>query len=564
MNNKKYIIVGGVAAGASAAARLRRHDEKGHIIVLEAGPFVSFSNCGLPYRLSGQIRETKNLILMTPKELNSQYALDVRVNNRVIKVDEKNNKVIIRNEITKEETEETYDFLILTPGAKAIKPPFVKDAKMPVFQLKTVPDTTKLLEHLENGENKPNHITVVGGGFIGIETAENLRERGLEVTLIEGSNQLLTPFDHEMSLYADTELIKHGIKIIKNICVTEITNTHVILQSGEKVKTDGVVMSIGVKPATDFLIDSGIELSNDGYIKTDDNYKTNIKNIYAGGDAIKVRNALTGKLAPILLAGPANKQGRLIADHISNKKIINNGYIWTSVLKIFDISMASTGLNEKTLKEEGIKYNYAIAAPPGIVGIMPNKTFVKIKLLFEENTGKILGAQAIAEYGVDKRIDVIATAIKAGMTVEDLQDLELSYAPPFGTGKDVINKIGYIANNLLKGDFIQVKFTEVYDLLENDAQIIDVREPNEYEMGHVDGIKNIPMSAMRNRLSEIDKNKPVYVHCKTGERSYNMTLMLKSNGFDAHNIAGSWMFIKSYEKAMRESNKERKNIIIGE
>ena len=558
--NKKYVVIGGVAAGASAAARLRRNNEDAEIIVLEAGPYVSFSNCGLPYRLSGQIPKTENLILMTPKELNSQYALDVRVNNRVIKVDTKNNRVIIRNEVTQKETEENYDFLVLTPGAKAISPPFVKEAKMPVFELKTVPDTEMLLKHLDK---KPKHITVVGGGFIGVETAENLLEAGFKVTLVEGSEQLLAPFDYEMSLYADAELIKHGVKIIKNDCVTEITESEVVLKSGERITTDGVVMSVGVKPATDFLVDSGIKLEKDGYMKTDDNYRTNIPNVYAGGDAIKVKNAITGKHHPILLAGPANKQGRLIADRISGKKIINNGYIWTSVLKIFDISMAATGVNEKMLKTKKIKYDFAYAAPPGIVGIMPNKTFVKIKILFEKKTGIILGAQAVAAYGADKRIDVIATAIKAKMTVQDLQDLELAYAPPFGTGKDVVNKIGYIANNILKGDYSQVRFTDIYKLLEDGAQIIDVREPAEYKMGHINGVKNIPMSEMRNRLNEIDKTKPVYLHCRTGERSYNMTLMLKSKGYKSFNVAGSWMFLEAYEKTIKEFDKKRKNIIIG-
>ncbi len=560
--SKKYIIVGGVAAGASTAARLRRNDEEGQIIVLEAGPFVSFSNCGLPYRLSGKIPKTENLILMTPERLGLQYALDVRVNNRVIRVDDKNKKVIIRNEITKEETEETYDYLILTPGTKAIIPSFVKkNAGMPVFQLKTVPHVEELLKHLKL--KKPKHITVIGGGFIAVETAENLREKGLEVTLIEGTDQLLKSFDLEMSLYADAELIKHGVKIIKNNCVTEITNSEVVLDSGERITTDGVVMSIGVKPATDFLVGSGIKLEKDGYIKTDNNYKTTASNVYAAGDAIKVKNAITKKYHPILLAGPANKQGRLIADHISGKKIINKGYIWTSILKVFDISMATTGINEKILKTKKIKYDYAYAAPPGVVSIMPNKTFIKIKILFEKKTGLILGAQAIAEHGVDKRIDVIATAIKAKMTVQDLQDLELSYSPPFGTGKDVVNKIGYIANNILQGDFKQVKFTDVYKLLEEGKQIIDVREPEEYKMGHIDGVKNIPMSIIRDKLDEIDKTKPVYLHCRTGERSYNVTLMLQSKGFNAFNIAGSWLFLEAYEKSMKEFDKKRKNIIIG-
>lgn len=555
----KYLIIGGVAAGASTAARLRRLNEMAEIIVVDKGDYVSFSNCGLPYRLSDTITQTESLVLMTPEVLKSQYNLDVRTNNEVIKIDKDKKLVTIKQTKTGEEYHESYDKLVVTPGARAIVPPFKGLDLMPNYTLKTVNDVEKIMNHLE--QNKPKHMTVIGGGFIGVEAAENLREAGYEVTLIEGSNQILNPLDLEMSLMADQELLKHGVEIIKNDLVEGFTSKEVLLKSGKKVQTDGVIMAIGVRPDTAFLKESGIELSQSGHIIVNENYQTSDEDIYAAGDAILVKNQLTGKLQNLALAGPANKQGRLIADHISGRKIVNNGYIGSSIIKVFDLTIANTGLNEKALKYTDIKYDVVYAAATDRVSLMPGVAPVKTKLIFEQKTGRILGAQAISTGGADKRIDVIATAIKAQMTVEDLQDLELCYAPPFGTGKDVVNKIGYIANNVLSGDVKQVSFTDVYDLVQDQKQIIDVREEKEYARSHVKGVKNIPMSQMRQRLNEIDKDKPVYVHCQSGQRSYNMTLMLKQNGFDAYNVAGSFLFISNYEEMMCKYEENRENII---
>ena len=324
-----------------------------------------------------------------------------------------------------------------------------------------------------------------------------------------------------------------------------------------------MILAIGVKPSTNFLAGAGVDLNDRGYIIVDENYQTTAKDVYAAGDAILVTNQLTGQPFPLAMAGPANKQGRLIADRINGRSINNKGYIGSGVVKLFDMNIASTGLSEKMLVSTGIDYEVAYAAPPGIVGIMPGVHLVYSKLIFEKGSGKVLGAQFATSGASDKRADVIATAIKAGMTVEDLSDLELCYAPSFGTGKDVVNKMGYIASNLNEGAFKQVRFSDVYDLLAAGEQVIDVRETIEYQAGHIDGTVNIPMSSIRQRLDELDKTKPVYVHCRTGERSYNMTLMLQANGFDAKNIAGSYEFVKTYEEMMCYQDSSRKNILIG-
>ncbi len=495
---------------------------------------------------------------MTPETLNKQYNLDVRVNSEVLSVNNDEKYVVVNTPEGEYKLE--YDKLVLTPGAVAIVPPFKGLDLIPNFTLKTVPDTAKIMSHLE--ELKPKHMTVIGGGFIGVEAAENLREAGYEVTLIEGNDQILAPFDLEMSIHADLAFAEHGIELIKGKMVDSFTENQVILNDGTAIQTDGVILSIGVKPDTKFLESSSLELTDRGFIVTNENYQTSDADVYAGGDAILIKNQITKELMPLALAGPANKQGRLIADHISGKKVRNNGYIGSSVIKVFDLTMASTGMNEKALANTDIKYDVAYAAPTDRVGLMPGVKPVILKVIFEQETGKILGGQAVSSGVADKRIDVLATAIKAEMDVYDLADLELTYAPPFGTGKDAINKMGYIASNLLEGDYKQVRFTDVYDLVAKDAQVIDVREAGEYARGHVANVANIPMSEMRNRLDELDKSKPVYVHCQTGQRSYNMTLMLQANGFEAYNVAGSYLLISKYEKAMQLADQNRTNILV--
>ncbi len=560
--SKRILIVGGVAGGASAAARARRLDENAEIVMFERGPVVSFSNCCLPYHISGLVEQEESLILMTPEKFKGQYKIDAKVNSNVVSVNTKEKTIEVENVLTKELTIEKYDALVISPGADAIVPPFKGLDKIDNFVLKTVPDVSKIMKFVKS--KNPKHITVVGGGFIGLEAAENLRETGVKVTLIEGTNQIIPFVDREISYFGQAEMVKNGIEVILEDLVEGFDIRKVLLKSGREIETDGVILAIGVRPSTRFLKDSGIELTDKGYIVTNENYETTAKDVYAAGDAILVRHQLTEKLVPLAMAGPANKQGRLIADRINGRKIKNKGYIGTGVVKLFNMNIASTGLSEKMLKDSKLDYEVVYAAPPGIVGIMPGAHLVFSKLLFEKKTGKVLGAQFASVGAPDKRADVIATAIKANMTVEDLFDLELSYAPSFGTGKDVVNKIGYIASNLNEKLFKQIAFMETYDLLKAGAQIIDVREACEYNEGSIKGVVNIPMSEMRERLDELDKTKPVYVHCRTGERSYNMTLMLQEKGFDAKNIAGAYEFIKVYEEISCYNDKTREKIMIGD
>ncbi len=561
---RKYLIIGGVAAGASVAARLRRLDEKAKIIMIDKGDYVSFSNCSLPYRIGGVIKKDEDLILMNPEKFLNQYNIEVRVLNEAIKIDEEKKVVIIKDLKEDKEYNQTYDKLIIAPGASAIVPPFTGLDKINNFVLKTVNDVSKIMNFIE--EKNPKHMTVVGGGFIGVEVAENLIEKNIEVTLIEGSNQLLAPFDFEMSLYANNILRDKGINIITNNLVDSFDENNVFLKDGTSITTDGVILSIGIKPETKFLEETSIKLAKSGHIMVNENYQTSNKDIYAAGDAILVKNQLTNKYMPLALAGPANKQGRLISDHINGRSILNKGYIGSSVIKIFDYTFASTGLNEKQIKNMETPFDYDITygSPADKVSLMPNVNKIFMKLIFEKKTGKILGAQAISKGNADKRIDVIATMIKMNSTVFDLADVELVYAPWHSTGKDAVNKMGYQASELVLEKFDKVKFDEVYDLIKSGAQIIDVREISEYEKSHIKGSKNIPMSEFRKRLDEFDKSKPVYLSCGSGQRSYNVTLALKQLGYDSKNVLGGLSMISNYEKEMQKLDKNRENIIIGE
>ena len=545
---KKYLIVGGVAAGASAAARLRRLDEFVGIIMFEKGSHVSFSNCGLPYHLGGYIEPAEKLILMTPEKFDKQYSIDARTNSEVVGINRLNKEVTVFDYKTGKKYTESYDKLILAVGAKPIVPPFKGLESIKHFTLRNVVDVERIHESVSNSQNPVKNVTVIGAGFIGVEVAENLKEKGFDVTIIEMANQIMRPFDYEMVKPLEKELLDHGIKLLLSEKVVGFESEKVLLESGKEIKTDLVILSIGVVPDTTFLKDVDIELTKSGHIVVNDKYQTSDENIYAAGDAILVKNAITGQDFSLPLAGPANKQGRLIADAINGKKTINKGYIASSIIQIFDYTGAATGLNEAWIKFHNLNVDYDIAylAPFDRVSIMPNAEHVFTKVLFERNTGKLLGAQVVGKGMVDKRADVFATAIKAGMTVEDLQDLELCYAPPYSTGKDVVNHTGYVASNLYNTEFKQVAFTEVANLLKAEAQIVDIREITEINYGRLNSVKNIPMSEIRGRLSELDKTKPIYVHCHTGQRSYNVTLMLQQYGFDVYNIAGGYIMISYY------------------
>ncbi|SHH81217.1 FAD-dependent oxidoreductase [Clostridium grantii] len=545
---RKVLIVGGVAGGASAAARLRRNSEEDEIIMFEKGPDVSFSNCSLPYHLSGVIDKAEKLVLMSTEKFLKQYRIDARVNNEVLQIDRKNKTVKVKNLLTEEIYSENYDKLILSPGAKPIVPNIPGIEKVNVFTIRNVVDIDKLKRFVDSLEAKD--VAVIGGGYIGVEAAENLREAGYNVSLIEAMDQILRPFDYDMVQILHKEIYDRGIKLVVGDKVESFEENSVVLTSGKKINAKAVIMAIGVAPEVDLAKEAGLELGITGAIKTDKNYMTNDKNIYAVGDAIEVYNSLSHSMTKLSLAGPAQKQARSVADHINNKATLNKGYIGSSAIKVFDYNGASTGLNESLIKFLNLKINYEVVniIVSDKVGIMPDSAPMHFKLLFEVPTGKILGAQAIGKGDVTKRVDTIATAIKFGGTVEDLKDLELCYAPPFSTAKDVVNYAGYVASNLLSGDFKQVTVDKVRELVENNAYIIDVREKGEYARGHIKGSKNIPLSELRDRINEIPKDQTVYLHCRTGQRSYNATLALQNEGFDQiYNITGSFLGLSFYE-----------------
>lgn len=546
--NRKILIVGGVAGGASAAARLRRLNEDDTIIIFEKGRDVSFSNCSLPYHLSGIVDEAEKLVLMNPNKFMKQYRIDARVNNEVIKIDRENKKVVVKDLVKNEVYEESYDKLILSPGAKPILPRVDGIDKTNIFTIRNVVDIDRLNQYVKGSEE--NKIAVIGGGYIGVEVAENLAKAGYEVTLIEAMPQILKSFDYDMVQILHKEMMDHGVNLVLKDKVVGFTENKVLLESGKDVEARIVVMAIGVIPEVTLAKDSGIEIGDTGAIKVDHNYKTNDENIYAIGDAIEVYNPLTASMTKISLAGPAQIQGRAVADHINNIPVNNTGFIGSSAIKVFDYNGASTGLSEGLINALNMKINYEVVhlINNEKVSLMPDNNLVHFKLLFEVPTGRILGAQAIGKGEVVKRIDVIATAISLGATVEQLKNINLCYAPPFGTAKDIVNFAGYIGSNLLRKDYKQVRVERVRELLESGATIIDVREKSEYDRGHIKGALNIPFSEIRKRLDEVPKDKAVYLHCRTGQRSYNVALLLQNLGFNnIYNITGSFLALSYYE-----------------
>lgn len=558
---RKILIVGGVAGGASTAARLRRLSEEDRIIMFEKGPHVSFSNCALPYHLSGTIGEANRLVLMSPEKFLKQYNIEARVNNEVISINREDKLVKIKDLITGEIYEEYYDKLVLSPGAKPIIPNIDGIDKVNVFTIRNVVDIDKLNRFIKDNDIKD--VAVIGGGYIGVEAAENLNKAGYNVSLIEATDQILKPFDYDMVQILHKEIYDHGINLVVGDKVTSFGENKVLLQSGKEIKACAVVMAIGVSPETNLAREAGLEIGETGALSVDQNYRTIDKDIYAVGDAIEVYNSLTNSKAKISLAGPAQKEARSVADHINGLPVLNKGYIGSSAIKVFEYNGASTGLNESLIKALDMKLQYGIVriAVSDKVGIMPGSSVMHFKLVYEIPTGRILGAQAIGKGNATKRVDVIATAIKFGATVDDLRDLELCYAPPFSTAKDVVNYAGYIGSNLLRGTFKQVNVDKVRELVESGAYIIDVREEGEFERGHIKGAKNIPLSQLRERVNEVPKDIPVYVHCRSGQRSYNATLALQNLGYDnITNITGSFLEISLYEY-FNDKTMDRKPIV---
>ncbi len=544
--SKKYLVVGGVAGGASAAARLRRLGYEDEIIMFEMGPHVSFSNCSLPYYLSGTVKNAEDLVLMNPIKFKKMYNIDARVNSKVVSIDRANKEVEVENVLTGEKYRESYDKLILSPGARPVVPPIPGIDKVKYFTIRNVVDIEKLHKSIE--EVKPQNITVVGGGFIGVECVENLHEAGYKVTLVEALPQILQQFDYDMVQVLHKEMLTNGIDLYVGDKVSSFDTDTVILESGKKINSEIVILAIGVAPETELAEKAGLEIGKTRGIKVDQNFLTSDPDIYAVGDAIEVYNPLMQDYFRLALAGPAQKQARGVADHIHNRRVDSMGYIGSSVVKVFNYAAAATGLNERALSKLNIEYDYVKILPKDKVGIMPDAEEMHFKLIFEIPTGRVLGAQAIGLGNVDKRIDVIATAIKFGATIEHLRDLELCYAPPFGTAKDIVNYAGYVASNLLHGCFKQVKITDVRNFVENNEYILDVREKPEWDSGHIKNAVHIPLSELRNRIDEIPRDKPVYIHCRSGQRSYNACLALQARGYtNVYNVSGGFMELCVYE-----------------
>ena len=534
----KVVIVGGVAGGATAAARIRRLDENAEIIIFERSGYVSYANCGLPYYIGGEIREKEELFLQTPEGFWSRFKIDVRTLHEVTSINRDKKTVTVVDESSGRTFEESYDKLILSPGSKPVMPDFYKGECDYVFTLRTVEDTFKIREFTDNKAIK--NAVIVGGGFIGLEMAENLKNREMNVTIIQNKDHLLNTVDSEVASFIHAKLRAEGINILLNANVESIENNTVICNS-VTIPADMVIVSVGVVPESTLAKDAGLNLGVKGAIKVSDNMQTSDEDIYAVGDAVEVKNFISGDKAVITLAGPANKQGRIAADDICGIKSTYKGTQGASVIKIFDLTVATTGMTEEQLKNSNISYDKVILSPLSHAGYYPGATVMTLKIIFDKENYKILGAQAIGYEGIEKRIDVIATAIFSGLTADKLKDLELSYAPPYSSAKDPVNMAGFIIDNV-KNSIVKHFFYEDIPYLQkrNDVTLLDTRTVYEYERGHAEGFINIPVDELRERLSEIDKAKPVYVMCQSGLRSYFATRILMQTGFDAYNFAGGF------------------------
>ncbi|MFO7964375.1 MAG: CoA-disulfide reductase [Desulfobacterales bacterium] len=548
--SKKILIVGGVAGGASAAARLRRLDEQAEIIMFERGEHISFANCGLPYYIGGVITEREKLLVQTPEAFNERFNIDVRIHSDVTHVDP-NRKVVKVNSRKAGVYEEHYDYLILSPGAKPIKPGIPGIEHERILTLRNLPDTDAI-KTMTDGK-KIKEAVVIGGGFIGVEMAENLVKRCIQVHLVEAASHVLAPFDADMVMMVEKEMQRNGIELTLGDGVAAFRENgkqvEVELAGGTRKHGDLVLLAIGVSPDTAFIKDSGIALGPKGHIIVNERMETNYRDIYAVGDAVEVKDFVTGLKTAIPLAGPANKQGRIAADNIAGLSSIYKGTQGTSILKVFELTAACTGGNEKTLQSADIAYRVCHIHPASHASYYPGAVPMALKLLFSEQ-GKILGAQAIGYEGVDKRIDVIAAAIRLYGTVDDLAELELSYAPPFSSAKDPVNMAGYVAQNILSGKSNVITWNDMEDLNKEDYILVDVRSSEEFENGNIEGAVNIPVDSLRERIGELDKNKTIVEYCQVGLRGYLADRILSQKGYDVYNISGG------YKSALSEMNPE--------
>lgn len=543
----KTIIIGGVAGGASAAARLRRLEETCEIVILERGDFVSFANCGLPYYIGGAITDKNDLTLQTPESFRKRFNIDVRIKNEAVRISPEEKTVTVKNLKSGEIYTESYDNLILSPGAEPIKPNIEGIDSNIVFTLRNIPDTLKIKEYIE--KSNPKSAVVIGGGYIGVEMAENLKEAGLDVSVVELADHLIAPLDFDMAADVHRYIKSKGIKLYLNNGVKAIDDNTVILQNGT-IDAEMIIMSVGVRPETSLAKDCGIEVNRRGSIVVDRHMKTNIQNIYAVGDAVEAEDFITKSPAFIPLAGPANKQGRIAADNICG---INSEYTGTqgsAVLKLFDMTVATTGINEKSASSTGIDYDKTYIYSGSHASYYPGASNMSIKALWDKKTLKIIGAQIVGFDGVDKRMDVLASSIRFGAKITDLANLELCYAPPFGSAKDPVNMLGFVAENIITGKMKQFFWNDVEKLpRDGSVTLLDVRTVTEVRRGKIDGFINIPLDSLRERINEIPKDKPVYLHCHSGLRSYIALCILKGNGYDCFNLAGGW---RLYESVINE------------
>ncbi|HOJ44429.1 MAG TPA: CoA-disulfide reductase [Bacilli bacterium] len=553
----KIVIIGGVAGGASAAARLRRLDEEIEIVMFEKSPYISYANCGLPYYIGGVITDRKELIVQTPDQFEKRFNVRVKINHEVIEIDRYHRHVLVKNVLTNEVHREDYDKLILAPGAKPLIPQLPGIDSPLIFTLRNVPDTFKITEFIEH--EHPKRALIVGAGYIGLEMAENLMHRGLEVTIVEMMSHVIASLDEDMAFDVHHYIRQKGARLLLNHAVSAFETTGKVITATIGTATfdfDMVIMSVGVLPDTKLAQEAGLIVNARNALVVNDYLQTNDPDIYAVGDAILVKQFTTRQEAYIPLAGPANRQGRLVADNVlgANKKY--HGSQGTAVLKFFDLVVATTGLGEISARKSGYVIDKVFELGKSHASYYPGATPLMLKLIFERGTGMLLGAQAVGFEGVDKRIDVLATAMRARMNARDLIDIDLAYAPPIGSSKDAVNMIGYLAENVLDGVVKQYYVEEIPNLPQDDSVIyLDVRDKDVFETGHFDGSVNIPLSELRNRISELQQGKKVYIVCDGGMRSYLAARTLKQNGFDAYSLAGGFRLFKEIERDRQEISK---------
>ena len=541
----KVVIVGGVAGGATAAARIRRLDEQAEIVVFEHSAYISYANCGLPYYIGGVIEDAGELTLQTPESFFTRFRVQIKVLHEVTAIHPDRKTVSVTNLQTGERFEESYDKLLLSPGAKPTQPRFPGADSDRLFTLRTVEDTLRIRAYID--EHHPRSAVLAGGGFIGLELAENLRELGMDVTIVQKPMHLMTPFDADMAALIHGEMRRHGVKLALGHTVEGFAQRDggmdVLLQDAAPLHADMVILAIGVTPDTALAKEAGLELGVRGSIVVNDRMETSVPDIYAVGDAVQVRHFVTGQDALIALAGPANKQGRIAADNICGGDSRYTGSQGSSVLKVFDMTAALTGLNETQAAAAGFDADSVILSPMSHAGYYPGGRVMTMKVVFEKATYRLLGAQIVGYEGVDKRIDVLATAIRAGMKATELKDLELAYAPPYSSAKDPVNMAGFMVDNIARGLLRQWHLADA-DSLPRDGSVtlLDTRTPGEYSAGHIEGFINIPVDDLRERLHELDRTKPVYVICQSGLRSYIACRILAGHGFDCYNFSGGYRF----------------------